>query len=106
MEDMKFNISLQVSRIEVVVGLFYPFAGGEKNQDAEQQIKSFHVLKIKKEILVWMVVFTIVNLSSTSRSRAAVARRAHNPKVGGSNPPFATEQFLKCKPLLIRGFYI
>ena len=26
-----------------------------------------------------------------SRSRAAVARRAHNPKVGGSNPPFATK---------------
>ena len=28
---------------------------------------------------------------STSRSRAAVARRAHNPKVGGSIPPFATK---------------
>jgi hypothetical protein len=32
-----------------------------------------------------------VPLPSTSRSRAAVARRAHNPKVGGSIPPFATE---------------
>jgi hypothetical protein len=28
----------------------------------------------------------------TSRSRAAVARRAHNPKVGGSIPPFATTE--------------
>jgi hypothetical protein len=27
----------------------------------------------------------------TSRSRAAVARRAHNPKVAGSIPAFATE---------------
>ena len=27
-----------------------------------------------------------------SRSRAAVARRAHNPKVGGSIPPFATNK--------------
>ena len=52
--------------------------------------------------LVWMVVVMIVNLPSTSRSRAAVARRAHNPKVGGSNPPFATNQI--SKPLLIRGF--
>jgi hypothetical protein len=26
------------------------------------------------------------------RSRAAVARRAHNPKVGGSIPPFATKK--------------
>ena len=30
----------------------------------------------------------------TSRSRAAVARRAHNPKVGGSIPPFATRKGL------------
>jgi putative endonuclease len=30
-------------------------------------------------------------LHPTSRSRAAVARRAHNPKVGGSIPPFATK---------------
>jgi putative endonuclease len=29
-------------------------------------------------------------LRSTSRSRAVVARRAHNPKVGSSNLPFAT----------------
>jgi GTP-binding protein Era len=34
-------------------------------------------------------------LPSTSRSRAAVARRAHNPKVGGSIPPFATNRGLK-----------
>src|SRR5579859_7821144 len=31
-----------------------------------------------------------VILPSTSRSRAAVARRAHNPKVAGSIPAFAT----------------
>ena len=28
-----------------------------------------------------------------SQSRAVVARRAHNPKVGGSNPPSATNIF-------------
>src|SRR5689334_3631260 len=33
-----------------------------------------------------------IHLHPTSRSRAAVARRAHNPKVGGSNPPFATKK--------------
>ena len=33
----------------------------------------------------------LLPLPSTSRSRAAVARRAHNPKVGGSIPPFATK---------------
>ena len=33
--------------------------------------------------------------STKSRSRAAVARRAHNPKVGGSNPPFATIKAIK-----------
>ena len=37
-----------------------------------------------------------------SRSRAAVARRAHNPKVGGSNPPFAT----KTLSLLIEAFFM
>jgi putative endonuclease len=31
-------------------------------------------------------------LRSTSRSRAAVARRAHNPKVGSSILPFATKE--------------
>ncbi len=38
--------------------------------------------------------------ASRSRSRAAVARRAHNPKVPGSNPGFAT------KAPEIRGFFI
>ena len=33
-----------------------------------------------------------LSLPPISRSRAAVARRAHNPKVGGSNPPFATKK--------------
>ena len=32
-----------------------------------------------------------VYLQPTSRSRAAVARRAHNPKVGSSILPFATK---------------
>src|SRR5450432_2911712 len=64
------------------------------------------MLKVENAILVWMVAYSIVNLPSTSRSRAAVARRAHNPKVGGSNPPFATKRFSLLKPLLIRGFYI
>ena len=38
---------------------------------------------------------------SKSRSRAAVARRAHNPKVGGSNPPFATIETLPSQQSLI-----
>src|SRR5580698_1330632 len=42
-----------------------------------------------------------VLLPSTSRSRAAVARRAHNPKVGGSIPPFATKGPRE-RPLFIR----
>jgi lysylphosphatidylglycerol synthetase-like protein (DUF2156 family) len=36
-------------------------------------------------------VYNAVHLQPTSRSRAAVARRAHNPKVGSSILPFATE---------------
>ncbi len=38
----------------------------------------------------WQERILTVHLQSKSRSRAAVARRAHNPKVGGSIPPFAT----------------
>ena len=37
-----------------------------------------------------------------SRSRAAVARRAHNPKVGGSIPPFATKPWY----LFTEAFFI
>ncbi len=40
----------------------------------------------KKRMLVNMHAFFLY----ISRDRAAVARRAHNPKVGGSNPPPAT----------------
>ena len=40
----------------------------------------------------WIVRHQTVPLRSTSRSRAAVARRAHNPKVGSSNLPFATKE--------------
>ena len=46
--------------------------------------------------MVWLLP---LSLPTKSRSRAAVARRAHNPKVGGSNPPFAT----KTKNLLSGG---
>ena len=46
-------------------------------------------------IFVWLVSVMRLPLRSTSRSRAVVARRAHNPKVGSSNLPFATK---KVKP--------
>ncbi len=42
--------------------------------------------------IIWLSNQRGVLLPSTSRSRAAVARRAHNPKVGGSIPPFATNR--------------
>jgi hypothetical protein len=41
--------------------------------------------------IFWKGRVIAVHLQSKSRSRAAVARRAHNPKVGGSIPPFATK---------------
>ena len=41
-------------------------------------------------IFVWLISAIRLPLRSTSRSRAVVARRAHNPKVGSSNLPFAT----------------
>ena len=50
--------------------------------------------------LVWPVRLVTLSLPSKSRSRAAVARRAHNPKVGGSIPPFATE-----KAPVVPGFF-
>jgi len=46
-------------------------------------------------------MFMPLLLHPRSRSRAAVARRAHNPKVGGSIPPFATN-----KASLKRSFFI
>ena len=49
-------------------------------------------------IFVWLISVMRLPLRSTSRSRAVVARRAHNPKVGSSNLPFAT------KPRQWRGF--
>ncbi len=39
-----------------------------------------------------------------ARSRAAVARRAHNPKVTGSNPVSATTEFTKNLGPLASGF--
>src|SRR5580704_8966968 len=51
--------------------------------------------KRKNQHFIWFASELGVILPSTSRSRAAVARRAHNPKVGGSIPPFATKQDLE-----------
>ena len=39
---------------------------------------------------LWLVTCIQLPLRLISRSRAVVARRAHNPKVGSSNLPFAT----------------
>ena len=55
-----------------------------------------------------------VHLPPTSRSRAAVARRAHNPKVGSSILPFATKGteivpvfiHCRCKPPAIEFDYL
>ena len=47
---------------------------------------------LKGWLFIWLISYTFVYLQPTSRSRAAVARRAHNPKVGGSIPPFATKK--------------
>src|SRR5580704_5343329 len=47
--------------------------------------------KRKNQHFIWFASQFGVISPSTSRSRAAVARRAHNPKVGGSIPPFATQ---------------
>lgn len=47
---------------------------------------------VQKFRFFWLETYNILPLHSTSRSRAAVARRAHNPKVGGSIPPFATKK--------------
>ena len=41
------------------------------------------------------LLFGLVSKGPASRGRAAVARRAHNPEVGGSNPSPATNQELK-----------
>ena len=45
-----------------------------------------------KSKILWLKLESRLYLQPTSRSRAAVARRAHNPKVGGSIPPFATRR--------------
>ena len=63
--------------------------------------------------IVWLINQLAVSLQPTlqflykrindiSRSRAAVARRAHNPKVGSSILPFATKKALH----FMRGFSI
>jgi putative endonuclease len=49
---------------------------------------------------VWLKRMLPLYLHSRSRSRAAVARRAHNPKVLGSIPSFAT------KALQLEGFLV
>ena len=44
--------------------------------------------------LFWVQSVLPLLLPSIPRSRAAVARRAHNPKVGSSILPFATDKAL------------
>src|SRR5688500_11846168 len=51
---------------------------------------------------LWVVSWKFLLLHPTSRSRAAVARRAHNPKVGSSILPFAT----KFRPAFNVGLFI
>ena len=43
-------------------------------------------------MIVYYLVAKAQNLTFAPRSRAAVARRAHNPKVTGSIPVFATKK--------------
>src|SRR6186713_2461557 len=57
-----------------------------------------------RTLFFWIVRRQPVPLRSTSRSRAAVARRAHNPKVGSSILPFATKKPLK-EAFIISMFY-
>ncbi len=42
-------------------------------------------------MIVYYLAAQLQNLTFAPRSRAAVARRAHNPKVTGSIPVFATK---------------
>ena len=44
-------------------------------------------------IYVYYLAAKPQNVSFAARSRAAVARRAHNPKVTGSIPVFATQEY-------------
>ena len=60
-----------------------------------------HGCGIIDSIFVWLISVMRLPLRSTSRSRAVVARRAHNPKVGSSNPPLRNK---KVKPRF--GFLI
>lgn len=44
----------------------------------------------------WLIVLFLVGIvvfSCGLRSGPAAGRRAHNPEVGGSNPPIASKQF-------------
>ena len=52
-------------------------------------------------IVFTLAVYSIQSLTFAPRSRAAVARRAHNPKVLGSIPSFATDKILSSMSLRI-----
>jgi hypothetical protein len=57
---------------------------------ARKSVQSW--LRHNQLIFVWLISIMRLPLRSTSRSRAVVARWAHNPKVGSSNLPFATKK--------------
>ena len=47
-----------------------------------------------QQLFAFCLAAKLCNLTFAPRSRAAVARRAHNPKVRGSIPLFATKKML------------
>ena len=57
-------------------------------------------------VIIWQQTINHVHLRLTSRSRAAVARRAHNPKVGSSILPFATKRSPMWPFLLMYKVYV
>src|SRR6188508_2730382 len=63
---------------------------------------TFQVYGCKGRLLkiVWLYQVLPLSLQPKSRSRAAVARRAHNPKVVGSIPTFATRPGSKFRAFL------
>ena len=53
-----------------------------------RQTRGFY---LQFSFFVWIVIIIALPLQPISRGRAAVARRAHNPKVGSSILPLATK---------------
>ena len=60
----------------------------------------FFILTILKT-KVYYLAATFQTVTFAMRSRAAVARRAHNPKVLGSIPSFATKEAQQCASFLV-----